>query len=77
MNGVKEVLENGEKVRLDDLQLVVPPVEEETTANAIELADRERKIERTIKHREGLSPEDAAPELPGKRYNLRPRAMVA
>ena len=61
VSGVKAELANGETSRLDDLQLVTPPVEDVskvTTLSAVEKADKSHKTKQTIKHKEGLDPEN-------------------
>jgi hypothetical protein len=53
------LLDSVETVRLNELQLVVPPLSEpEESVSAVEEADEEHKIEQTIKHEEGLDPDN-------------------
>ena len=62
VSGVKAVLDNDETVRLDELQAVLPPISESEEVSAVEEADKEHKIEQTIKHKEGLDPDNILSE---------------
>ena len=53
IDGVHAILNNGEKVRLDDLQLVVHLKEDDESTNAVEKADREAKIVKNLQ-KEGI-----------------------
>jgi hypothetical protein len=50
VSGVKAALDNNETVRLDDLQPVIEPKEDERV-NAVEDADKSHKVEKIIKHK--------------------------
>jgi hypothetical protein len=59
VSGVKGTLDNGDTVRLDELQLVTELAQEfEPKEGAVEEVEKSHKVERIVKHREGLDSEN-------------------
>ena len=52
ISGVHGILNNDDRVRLDDLQKIIKEFDQE--ASAVEKVEKEVKIEKIIKHKEGL-----------------------
>lgn len=67
VTGVKALLDNGETVRLDNLQLVFDRKDDVGETSAVEEADKSHKVEKIIKHKEGLDPKNILSEQLRKR----------